>query len=226
MFYKENLIVTIEKLISPQFTKLCIIDFDIFFDNPNWYSIISEKLNTVSVTQPFKRAFYLNLDYTIAAVKTNCVDNPKKSVINYSIEHTGFVWAFDRQWFKQYNMVDTTINCLGDTIFANNITKRPFYDEGSTLYYKYSNDTKYTTDVTCESCDLNIKHLNHGPMANRQYESIHKTLLELFKKLNIKNLHDILVRRDDNILEWRPEYIDTFNQFMMNYFVKRNDDMI
>lgn len=226
MFYKENLIVTIEKLIPPQFTKLCILDFDIFFDNADWYSIISEKLNTVMVTQPFVRASQLNLDYTIAKIKTNCVDNPNKTLIDYSREHTGFAWAFDRQWFKEYNMKDTTINSLGDTIFANNITKRPYYDIGSVFYYKFSNDKKYTEEVTHASCNLNIYHLNHGPIANRQYTSIHTTLLELFKKLNIKNVDDVLMRRDDNILEWIPEYIDTFNEFMMDYFVKRNDDMI
>ena len=226
MFYKENLIVTIEKLIPPQFTKLCILDFDIFFDNPDWYSIISEKLNTVMVTQPFIRISHLNLDYTTATIKTNCVDNPKKTEVYYSREHTGFVWAFDRQWFRQYNMCDTTINSFGDTILANNITKRPYSGLGSLMYYKFSNDKKYTKDVTCASCNLNIYHLNHGPIANRQYMSIHTTLLELFKKLKVENVDDVLMRRDDNILEWRPEYIEVFNEFMMDYFVKRNDDMI
>lgn len=226
MFYKENLITTIEPLIPPQFTKLCILDFDIFFDNADWYSITSEKLNTVMVTQPFIRACYLNLDYSIATIKTNCVDNPNKTTIDYSREHTGFVWAFGRQWFKHYNMVDTTINCLGDTIFANNITKRPYSDIGSIFYYKFSGDTKYTENVTCASCNLNIYHLNHGSTTNRQYTSIHLMLLELFKKLKVDNVDNVLMRRDDNILEWKPQYIDTFNEFMMNYFIKRNDDMI
>jgi hypothetical protein len=226
MFYKENLITTIEPLIPPQFTKLCILDFDIFFDNPNWYSITSDKLNSVVVTQPFTRAHWLNLDYTVNAIKTNCVDNTKKIVIDYSREHTGFVWAFDRQWFKQYKMCDTTINCLGDTIFANNITKRPHNDIGSIFYYKFSGDAKYTTDVNCASCSLNIYHLNHGSTVNRQYTSIHVMLFELLKKLKVENVDAVLLRRDDNILEWRPEYIEAFNQFMMDYFVKRNDDMI
>ena len=123
-------------------------------------------------------------------------------------------------------MCDNTINCLGDTIFANNITKRPYNDIGSLLYYKISNDTKYDKDVTYGSCNLNIYHLNHGPMVNRQYTSIHVMLFELFKKLKVDNVDTVLMRRDDNILEWRPEYIDTFNEFMMDYFVKRNDDMI
>jgi hypothetical protein len=226
MFYKENLITTIEKLIPHQFTKLCILDFDIFFDNADWYSIMSDKLNTVMVTQPFTRAHWLNLDYTVAAVKTNYLDTSNRNVIDYSKEHTGFAWAFDRQWFREYKMCDTTINSLGDTIFSNNITKRRRDDIGSFIYYKFSNDTKYEKDVTYDSCNLNIYHLNHGPMINRQYTSIHITLLELFKKLKVYNVDTVLMRRDDNILEWKPEYIDVFNEFMMNYFVKRNDDMI
>jgi hypothetical protein len=56
--------------------------------------------------------------------------------------------------------------------------------------------------------------------------SIHTTLLELFKKLKVENVDDVLMRRDDNILEWKPQHIEVFNEFMMDYFVKRNDDMI
>jgi hypothetical protein len=226
MFYKENLITTVEQRMPYKYNKLCIMDFDLFFDNPDWYSIISEKLNTVTVTQPFVRASWLNLDYTIAMTKTNCVDNQKKTTIDYRVEHPGFVWAFDREWFKEYNMGDTTINCFGDVIFANNITKRPNNDVGSYIYYKYSNDAKYEKVVTYGSCNLNIYHLNHSPLNNRQYASINSALLKLFEKLNIENVDDVLMRRDDNILEWRPEYLDIFNDFMMKYFINRNDDMI
>ena len=47
MFYKENLIRVVEPMIPSSFTKICIMDFDILFDNPDWYSVVSEKLNSM-----------------------------------------------------------------------------------------------------------------------------------------------------------------------------------
>jgi hypothetical protein len=124
LFYKENLIRIVETKLPDNFTKLCILDFDIFFDNPDWYSVVSEKLNSVQVVQPFTKAHFLNIDYSVHEVKTNCVDKKTRDPIDYSTEHTGFVWAFTREWYRAYNFDDMFISAGGDTIFANNITKR------------------------------------------------------------------------------------------------------
>ena len=226
MFYKDNLIVTMEKKIPNNYTKLCIIDFDILFDNPNWYDIISVKLNSVNVTQPFKTAHFLNADFSICNIKSNCIDKKTTDCINYNLEHTGFLWGFNRIWFNNYKLNDLTITGLGDTIFANNITKRYFNDAISKFYYNISNDLRYQEIVTYDSCDLNIYHLYHGPLQNRQYMSIHKIINDTFKNLNINKMDDILIRRSDNIIEWNPDYRDTFNTIMLNYFTIKNDDCI
>lgn len=224
IFYKENLITTMEKRIPEIYTKLCIIDFDIFFDNPDWYSIISEKLNSVSVTQPFKNAYFLNLDYSVNTVKHNCIDNKESNFINYTLEHSGFIWAFSRTWFNEYNMNDYLICGSGDTLFANNITKKIGNDSGSNLYYVLFNFKKYTTDVEYDSCELNIYHLNHGLLLNRQYNSRNKILYDTIRKLNIKTIDEVFVRRTDNILEYHPKYLKLFNTIMVDYFKTRNDD--
>jgi len=224
LFYKENLITTMEKRIPDIYTKLCTIDFDIVFDNPDWYSIISEKLNHVSVTQPFKNAYYLNLDYSVNNVKKNCIDNRESIHINYTLEHSGFIWAFNRTWFNDYTMNDYLIAGSGDTILANNITKKIGNDAASKLYYSLLNFKKYTTDVTYDSCHLNIYHLNHGLIINRQYTSLNIILYDIISKLKITYIDEILVRRADNILEYNPNYLTLFNSIMINYFKKRNDD--
>ena len=224
LFYKENLITTMEKRIPDIYTKLCTIDFDIFFDNPEWYSIISEKLNSVSVTQPFKNAYFLNLDYTVNTIKNNCIDNLLSPTINYTLEHSGFIWAFNRIWFNDYKMDDIIITGCGDTILANNISKKIGNDIWSKLYYSHFNMKKYTQEVNYDSCDLNIYHLNHGLMINRQYNSINMIICDLIIKLNIRTMDEILVRRVDNILEYNPKYLTLFNSTMLNYFKKRNDD--
>ncbi len=227
MFYKENLIRIVESKLSSEFTKICIMDFDIFFDNPDWYSIVSEKLNTVNVVQPFKHAYYLNNDYSINSSRTNCVDNKTLSPIKYRVEHSGFVWAFDRKWFSTYCFDDMIISGMGDTVLANNITKRVYDDrESSSIFYKnFSDPAKFLlTEVSYGSCDLNVYHLNHGPLVNRQYDNIHNSILTVFAQNNIKKIDDIMRRRDDGILEYKPAFLDIMNTVLINYFRKRNDD--
>jgi hypothetical protein len=37
-------------------------------------------------------------------------------------------------------------------------------------------------------------------------------------------MKNIIIRRDDNILEWKPEYKELMNSYMKNYFNNRDDD--
>jgi len=225
LFYKENLIRIVETKLPDNFTKLCILDFDIFFDNPDWYSVVSEKLNSVQVVQPFTKAHFLNIDYSVHEVKTNCVDKKTRDPIDYATEHTGFVWAFTREWYRAYNFDDMFISAGGDTIFANNITKRSFTDLGSRFYYKYRLDAKlHTEDVSYDSCDLNVYHLNHGPLVNRQYVNINYNIDLVFQKNNIDSIETLMIRREDGILEYHEKYIELFNSVMLAYFKIRDDD--
>ena len=226
MFYKENLITTMEKRIDTKYTKICILDFDIMFDNPDWYTVISNKLNVVSVTQPYTHAHYLNIGFGIAVTKTNCIDKKTTEPINYTFEHTGFVWAFDRVWFNKYNFDDRFISGMGDSIFANNITKRVNKDHASQMDIYISNIAENNDDISYDSCPLHIYHLFHSPIRNRQYWNISNIIYKKIKEYNIKNIDDIFVRRDDNILEWKPEYSSVMNVLMLTYFERREDDGI
>lgn len=225
MFYKENLIRVVEPQIPSCFTKICIMDFDILFDNPDWYSVVSEKLNSVKIVQPFKTANYLNIDYSIFESKTNCVDKKTFDPINYKVEHTGFVWAFDREWFLSYLFDDMIITGMGDTVFANNITRRSYNDAGSSFYINFSSYLKPSTvNVPYGSCDLIVHHLNHGPLVNRQYVNINQILNSTFVQNGLKKIDDVLCRRDDGILQYKPEYLPVLNHIMLTYFKIRNDD--
>ena len=224
MFYKENLIRVIEPLIPSCFTKICILDFDIFFDNPEWYRVISEKLNSVKIVQPFKTANYLNVDYSIFESRTNCVDNKTFEPINYKAEHTGFVWAFDRQWFSTYYFDDMIISGMGDTVLANNITKRPYNSSGSFYVNFSSHINPSAVNAPYGSCDLNVYHLNHGPLINRQYNSINYILNLTFNQNGFKKIDDVLSRREDGILQYKPEYLPLMNSVLLSYFKVRNDD--
>ena len=158
-------------------------------------------------------------------VKTNCVDKKTSDPIDYTEEHTGFVWAFTREWYKMYEFDDMIITGMGDTIFANSITKRVYTDVGSLFYHKYRIHAKsYNKPVIYESCDLHVYHLNHGPLANRQYANINYIMKEVFLNQNIRCIDAVLVRRKDGILEYHKKHIGLFNSVMLNYFKIRDDD--
>lgn len=226
MFYKENLITSAEPLIPPQFTKLCLMDADILFDTPNWYSTISNTLNRVVVTQPFKRAYWLEPNYTINRFRTNSIDTPSSQMVDYEKEHVGFLWAFDRTWFKACKFIDiTVISSNGDSMLHDSI-KPP---RKSFCYKFYTEEFGVSMNIdklSYDSCNLSIYHLNHGSLNHRQYKSILDLVQEKLKAMNVSKAIDIIVRRPDNIIEWNPKYKEKMNRMLRTYFMDRREDEI
>ena len=123
-----------------------------------------------------------------------------------------------------YLFDDMIITGMGDTVFANNITRRSYNDAGS-FYVNFSSYIKPSTvNVPYGSCDLIVHHLNHGPLINRQYNNINQILNSTFAQNGLKKIDDVLCRRDDGILQYKPEYLPLFNHIMLTYFKIRNDD--
>jgi hypothetical protein len=225
MFYKENLILCAEKLIPTTYDKLCLIDSDILFDNPEWYSIISNKLNHVTIIQPFNKAHWLNFDFTVQMVKTNVIDIKNTYTVNYSIEHPGFAWAFTRNTFNDIGFFDKSIvSSAGDAILTYTVSNKVGCGP-VILFYEtnFKEKIKINTTYEYDSCPLNIYHLYHGSLSNRQYVSIHDVVGRCLK-LNNKCLLDLVYRREDNLLVWNPKYKKDMNIIMLNYFKLRKDD--
>ena len=224
MFYKENLIAATVPMIPAQYTKLCILDFDILFDCPDWYSVVSSKLDSVQVTQPFTEAHFLDLDFTVWKTKTNCVDNRVDEGVHYSEEHTGFVWAFRMDWFRAYSFDDRMVSTMGDNIMACNITKRDRNAGYMQSYFAFSGEALWAGKVDYGSCPLSVYHMSHGLMHNRQYVSIRTTLNQAIETFKVPNSAALFERRGDRILEWAPAYKSEMNRIFMNYFRTRDDD--
>jgi len=228
MFYKENLIFCAEKLIPESYDKICLMDADILFDNPEWYTVISQQLNEYNIVQPFKKAHWLQFDFSIQMLKENVVDELSSDVINYGLEHPGFAWAFTRNVFNDLDFFDKSIiSSAGDAILTFKITsKMDRHTNDSVIkFYETQFKTKFKVNSTHEfsSCDLNIYHLYHGSLGNRQYVSIHDVVSNYLSRRNIK-LIDMVERREDNLLEWKPKFKNDMNIMMLNYFTLRKDD--
>ena len=227
MFYKENLIKSVESIVPAYFTKICIMDADIMFDNKNWYSIISQSLIDNDICQPFNKANLLNANFTIKSTKTNCIDiilaNADNN-ISWAENHVGFIWAFTREWFKNNYTEDRTVIGGGDSFLfqsllkdVKTLDKKPDFK----IYNSFFKKKKYNS---ISYCNLTIYHLFHGLDVKRQYVSRCTNLIILMNKHNITSLSQILIRRDDNILEWNNKYRQIINSYMINYFSNRHDD--
>jgi len=219
MFYKENLLAVAEPRIPSTYTKLCILDADIFFDKPNWYSIISNTLNRVDVVQPFKKCYWLDLEYKHILERTNCIDSSSKSVM-WESEHPGFVWAFNRNWAGLKYYLDIKISSIGGDTVLYTLLKHT--DTKYNMFYNLEAIPKTTYD----SCNLIVYHLNHGVMKNRKYVNVIDETKKKLTKFKLTDASDLVLRREDSILEWKPDYKTEMNTFMKTYFDERHEDEI
>jgi hypothetical protein len=217
MFYKENLILSSEPLIPDEYTKLCIMDADIMFANPNWYDIVRCTLTSFNLCKPFSHAKLLNIDFTILddnfRVRSDCA-------------HPGFVWAYQRSWFQISGYIDLCIVGNGDCANVDHISEVASFP--TLQYYKNEFPTMLPMPVqgSVGLCDLTVYHLYHGPKRLRQYHSRFEAIDILKKQLCLSYLEDAIVRKKNNILEWKDIYKDAFNTMFINYFQQRKDDSI
>ncbi len=220
MFYKENLINLLEKIIPEQYTKLCVMDCDILFDNPNWYHHISELLNTHKICQPFKNAIWLSESFR------HTKSMPAFLITKDKTGHTGFIWGFDRKWFQKYKLPEFAVIGGADVVFSSLFTK----DNSMKLINNYSlkSFTKYKNSLSDINSvivgDLTIYHLFHGTTINRQYLSRHDILNEELKKYNYDDIVNLIEYDDNGILQWKKECKDNMNKVMLTYFKNRSDD--
>jgi len=217
MFYKENLIRVLEPQIPNTFTKICILDADILFDRRNWYSIISNTLNNVTICQPFKRAYWMNLEYKTVKERGNSVDSTDPQ-INWPKEHPGFVWAFNRSWegLKLYlNINIPTIG--GDTILLHLIRRN--ITNLNTLY-----NLDKIERPPCDSANLSVYHLNHGTIHKRQYIDIITITKKILEKHRKNSVEELVYNRVDGIMEWYDDYAPDMNHLMIKYFADRSED--
>jgi len=229
MFFKENLINLVEERISDEYTKICNLDADIFFDNPNWYSLVSEELDKYEIYQPFYQANWLNIENnTIIMRQKNCV-------IDNSQGHPGFVWAFTRKWFNVNKLPDYFVIGSGDTGFQEIIVNNNVVANINTGNHTYLIDMidEYKENiidinVTIGSADnnINVYHLYHGSIKNRQYVDRHIAIKNTINQFNPVKYSEILDYDANGLRCWKAEYKMTMNNFIKKYMQNRKDDSI
>jgi len=219
MFYKENIINLMEPLLPPIYDKLCIMDADIIFDNSDWYNLMSTKLNHVNICQPFSTAYWLNITY-------DDVIQEKYSYLKKKIGgHEGFVWGFQRAWFNTYKFPGGCFMGSGDTMFVKAVfEKQAWESQHNPELVKYIANLPST--ISSGYLDMNIYHLYHGTVNNRQYTTKHINFNNMLKNLKVTASDPLIEYNAHGIMQWIPNHSDVFNSFMKEYLINRNDDSI
>jgi hypothetical protein len=222
MFYKENIInILLDKIITSQYTKICIMDADIMFQNKIWYDIISSSLNNLTICQPFNETIWLDK-------KCRCT-HKKKSIIEIQTGsdrgHPGFIWAFTKEWLLKNKLFELCIIGGGDTLFASSILNLNLSDNKSWLNESYYNHLK---KIDCPTKIGNIKlsvfHLYHGDINNRQYKSRNQLMLDLLSSYNLTDVSQLLEKNEDGLLKWKEQYKHKCNEVLLTFFENRKDD--
>lgn len=218
MFYKENIINIIEEKIPENYSKICVMDADILFNDKNWYSTISLSLNKNIICQPFKNAIWLNNRYR--EIKRN-----QSVLIKNHGGHPGFIWAFDRKWLSKNKLFDLSIIGGGDILLSCALLKIEF-NKKRWLNFSFNNYISLLPNsVQISNCDLTVYHLYHGKLINRQYTTRNQIINDLLSFFGVDDIIHLLKRDDNGLLQWKDEYKDKCNESIKTFFINRFDDV-
>jgi hypothetical protein len=224
LFQKENLLRILETKIPEKYTKLLFLDADIIFENPDWYNMLSVILDTHDISHCFETAKWLDITYKkfkqtaesyIKADEKDCILWNNSTVLY----HSGFGWAFTREWYNKAGFIDQAVIGSGDLLFCYGLYGKRYKGEQNLSFYETSIQKWYETigNPKITFLPVTIYHLFHGELNKRQYASRNDIVN------GVKDINDILSKNQDGVFELTNE---EYNKQLYEYFKDRKDDMI
>ncbi len=233
MFYKEQLLNALEKVVPEQYTKLVFLDGDILFDAPDWINQISVKLDTVDILQPFQEACWLTPDNTrIRSKKLSygyaIVNGLGGKPGELHLYHPGFAWAMKRSVFRDLGgFYPRSIVGNGDMTFTFNfftdVIPQSFRDDHGVPDLVLEAWPAYHANFVSVAPSvgfLNMKalHLFHGLRESRQYKTRYKDVSEYLTG----SWEEQIVVNADGLYEFR---YPAASEAVYQYFKRRNEDI-
>jgi hypothetical protein len=217
MFYKENLWNIIGNSIPKKYKKLCFLDSDIIFTDPDWYEKTSDLLNYSNVVQPFENAIWLGEDGSeIQRLPCSAQFIGLNQNLNFSESHPGFSWALRRDFFENINgFYEYQVLGAGDALFAMALNQNQlnpndygFHESLVSSYYIFFKCIKKSSVSINYLEDCDAVHQYHGAIENRNYG-----------KCSIEDLK--FSKNQYGILEWRDL---KNNEILLEMFRNRKED--
>ncbi len=215
MFYKENILAQLIRNLPETFTKVVLLDADILFVDPDWYKKVSDALDIYAVVQPFRYAMQLDITYRTTSTKSSVLSDLNMDT------HQGYAWAFCRSWFDEYPLFEYSLIGGGDTIVSKTVLS---YIDTTTISMPPHTNTRRA--IGASYVDVDIVHLPHGSVQDRQYGSRHEMIKRALLRHDLSHLIDAVYRRPDWMFEWKEVCREDMNNTLLTYFKNRNDDGI
>jgi hypothetical protein len=230
MFYKENLLNWLMPLIPPQFTKFYMMDCDLIFSSPRWYDDVSTLLDTHDVVHPFQEVIWLKSDL-------NTIDREQYGIIYAdmieakSSKHSGFAWAFRRNFIEPIGMFDLTFMGSGDTIIGSAVTQKNYmakewnklklesYITQSKIYLN-----KFNGAISTYYNNNKVYHLWHGSISNRSYYSRYTEFNNFYTEHSMIINDNIFEKNAYGLYEYKENIKTKLNNIVFKYFKNRNED--
>jgi hypothetical protein len=215
-FCKEHLCRLLEKKVPRKFKKLLFLDADVIFEEPTWYSSISDLLDSADVVHPFSSAHWLDISYTnIVNERLSCLYMDRTKIYDPKL-HPGFGWAFRRDWYRKVGFYDYGVTGSGDTLSAAAwmnmaLTKGYVRQAHMKSYVEFRKHPQ--PRITCANGA--IFHLWHGSIKNRKYNDRHDMLI------GISDITTLLKPNKGKFLELTN---DPLRSKFTEYFKGRDDD--
>jgi len=225
LFQKENLARILETKIPKSYTKLLFLDSDIIFDNPDWYNKLSVILDTHDISHCFETGKWLDITYKkVQQIAETYIKSDNKDCLLWdnntkTLYHSGFGWAFTRDWYNKAGFIDEAVVGSGDLLFCYGLYDKRYkgtqnlslYEPCIQKWYKNIGNPKITF------LPVTVYHLFHGNLKKRQYDSRNEILN------GVKDITDILIKNSYGVFELTN---NAYNIKLHEYFKNRDDDMI
>ncbi len=192
-----------------------IMDGDILFSSPDWYTSLSAHLDNADIVHPFEKVCYLGFDYITKSDLPSIVVDPTAH------SSSGHVWAFRRRWWEENPLYNLTLVGGGDVVFCKQIglpTDR-FASSSVNIYHPPQHPFPKVTYMR-----ETVYHLAHGPSDNRQYLTRHHKLERFMAVHGITHLEECFKPNAEGIFECDESIRNAWNAMIKTYFEDRCDD--
>jgi hypothetical protein len=180
---------------------------------------MSKALDRFQVVQGFEDCHWLDLTYKNIMLSRETAILSKSQ--EYSHEyHPGFIWGFQREWYKKVGFFDWSISGSGDTLsviaWMNHTTNRWFSSLPLSMKKVFEEFKRKPKPSMSYLKNTHVFHLYHGSRENRKYVDRHKPF-------NIaRDIRDMIKINKDGMFEWNER--NKWNTIFIEYFNEREDD--
>ena len=231
LWQKERILNLLIKQIPDEYDAIGWFDADILFLNQRWLTIAKEKLQKVSVIQPFQDCHHLMPDSTLEFIKPSVAYGFVKDLdncTNLAKYHPGFAWIA-RADIVRKGLMESGVTGGADSLMVRSFTRKKLglEDHFPSIWVKECNEyAKLIGQDACGSLDYvpgSILHLYHGSRKNRLYMQRWQWLMDA----NFDPYVDTEIDQSNGLLKWsdharktKPELISN----MTKYFHNRKED--